>query len=112
MAHGIDLQGQGLLVRDVQDGRILHPQDLNLYQYHLGIRFEPGAAAEVFQPRFELPIISFRGRGRVAGAMRIFQHPQLWFNQQRGINGVGGIQTGQILGQPLLDPSAPVENSE
>lgn len=106
----IDLQGIGPLSRDLQDGSILHPMNKELYQYHLGFRFDPGAAAEAFQPLFENPILSFRGRGRIAGALRVTQTPQVWYRQQRGINGLGGLQAGQIISQSLIDPSTPVEN--
>lgn len=112
MARGVvELQGEGLLMRDPFDKRILQPFNDNLYSYHMGIRFDPGAAAEAFNPRFELPIISFRGRARVAGALRIHQQPQLWFAQQRGVNGLGGLSAGQIISQPLLDPSAPIPDN-
>lgn len=84
---------------------ILHPVAHELYQYHLGIRFDPGAMAEAFVPMFQLPVLSFRGRARVAGAMQPLQPPQVWFTPQVGISGLGGIQAGQIVGQPLLDPS-------
>lgn len=84
---------------------ILHPQAHELYQYHLGVRFDPGAQAEAFLPKFGLPVISFRGAGRVAGEMRVTQQPQVWFTPQRGVNGLGGVQAGRVMFQPLLDPS-------
>lgn len=86
-----------------QDVRILHPLAEELYHYILGIRFDPGAQAEVFQPLFGLPLISFRGNARLAGSLRVLQHPQVWFHRQVGIQGVGGLQAGQIISQPLID---------
>jgi len=84
--------------------RIQHPLNHELYQYALGIRFDPGAMAEAFEPLFQLPVLSFRGRGRVAGTLNKFQPPQVWFTQQNGVVGLGGLQAGGLVGQPLLDP--------
>jgi hypothetical protein len=89
--------------------RIAHPLAHQFYNYHLGIRFDPGAMAEAFVPAFQLPVLSFRGRARLAGSLRVLQHPQVWFKQQRGVSGLGGIQAGQVLGQPLLDISQQFE---
>ncbi len=97
-------------MRDLTECRIGHPTAHEFYQYHLGIRFDPGAMAEAFQPKHALPVISFRGRARVAGAFfRPLQPPQVWFTRQIGIQGLGGIQAGQIISQPLIDPNVPVE---
>lgn len=85
--------------------KIQHPLNHELYQYRLGPRFDPGAMAEVFEPLFQLPHILFRGAGRIAGTMSKLQPPQVWFTQQRGIVGLGGLQAGQVISQPLLDPS-------
>jgi hypothetical protein len=76
-----------------------------LYDYRLGRRFDPGAPAEAFEMPFENPVILFRGSGRVAGAMLPLQPPQLMVNPNAGIAGIGGIQAGQFVGQPLIDPS-------
>ena len=83
--------------------RILHPLAQEFYSYHLGPRYDPGAQAETFNPHFQNPVYLFRGAGRVAGAMRVFEHPQRWFHQQTGINGVP-TQAGFLRSQPLLDP--------
>lgn len=80
-------------------------QHSQLYNYHIGPRFDPGAQAEVFNPLFTLPVIFIRGAGRIAGSLRVTQHPAVWFTQQSGINGLGGVVPGQIIFQPLIDPS-------
>jgi hypothetical protein len=82
-----------------------HPLAHQLYNYISGRRFDPGAPAEAFQPLFQLPVISFRGRARLAGQFLTLQPPQVWFDQQSGINGLGGLQFGQLISQPLIDPS-------
>jgi hypothetical protein len=91
--------------KSYQNQAIQHPLNDELYQYRLGNRFDPGAEAEVFEPLFELPVIVFRGAGRVAGSLMVTQHPQVWFNPQSGIVGLGGVQAGQLISQPLIDPA-------
>lgn len=81
----------------------------SLYVYRLGDRFDPGAQAEAFLPLTTLPALVFRGIGRVAGALNVFQHPQVRFNYQTGIQGVGGLQAGQYILQPLVDNTNPVD---
>jgi hypothetical protein len=74
-------------------------------EYRLGRRFDPGAEAEVFEQTHEYPVIFFRGNARVAGQFGIFQPPQVTVPGVIGINGLGGVQAGQYVGQPLIDPS-------
>ncbi len=83
----------------------LHPIADELYQYRQARPFEPGAMDEAFLPKFSLPVISFRGAARVAGTLNKYQHPQVWFHRQIGVQGFGGVTAGQIIGQPLLDPA-------
>ncbi len=90
--------------RSLRQARIQHPLNHELYQYMLGYRFDPGAMAEVFEPLTTLPEIVFRGPARLAGALNVFQPPQIWFNQQMGVNGLGGVQAGYLRGTPLIDP--------
>jgi hypothetical protein len=88
-----------------QPSTIQHPILNEFYHYRLGVRFDPGALAEAFLPQFQLPLVSFAGRSRVAGEFRVTQPAQVWFTQQRGVNGVGGIAVGAFRGAPLLDPA-------
>lgn len=92
-----------MALRSKPNPRVAHP--LAPVQYKVGDVFLPGAGNEVYESPTELPVIVFRGRGRVAGALSIFQPPQIWFNPQVGLNGLGGIQAGTLILQPLLDPS-------
>lgn len=73
-------------------------------EYRMGRRFDPGAPAEVFEQVFQNPIILFRGRGRVAGTLNKFQPPSVNVTPVLGIQGLAGIQAGQYVGQPLIDP--------
>lgn len=80
-------------------------KDTPLVQYRIGRRFDPGAPAEVFERVLTDPLYLSTGAGVIAGAMRIFQHPQVAVTPVIGVNGLGGVQAGQILGQPLIDPA-------
>lgn len=86
--------------------QIAHPTADQYYNYLMGVRFDPGAPSEAFKPMHQLPAIVARGAGRVAGSLRVFQHAQLYFHQQIGINGLGGLQAGQVILQPLFDPNS------
>jgi hypothetical protein len=81
------------------------PKSTELVDYRIGRRFDPGAPAEVFEQVFTNPIVLFRGRGRVAGSLYPLQPAQVWFGPQLGVQSLGGVQTGQYVGQPLIDPA-------
>jgi hypothetical protein len=81
-----------------------HPKS-PVNHYRIGRRFDPGAPGDVFISDLGLPIIMFNGRARVAGSLSKFQPPQIWFPAQQGIQGVGGVQAGQYVGQRLVDPA-------
>ncbi len=83
--------------------RIKHPLAHQFYNYILGRRFSPGAQAESFEPRYQNPIFSFRGAGRLAGSLMATEHPQVYV--ARPAVPIAGIPTtaGQYILQPLLD---------
>jgi hypothetical protein len=74
-------------------------------RFILGRRFDPGAEAEVFIPATNTPVILYRGRGRAAGTFGTLQPAQAYFYGAQGVIGLGGVQAGQVIGQPLIDPS-------
>lgn len=76
-----------------------------VYEHILGRRFDPGAMAEAFESILGNPVYLYRGNGRVAGTLSKLQAPQVWFPPQRGVQGLGGLQAGQVVGQPLIDPA-------
>lgn len=93
--------------KSFQQPAVKHPLqgDLNqLLQYRLGVRFDPGAEAEVFESLIQNPVYLFRGPGRVAGSLKALQPPQIFFNPQIGAVGIP-TQAGTLYSQPLLDPS-------
>lgn len=87
-------------------GLIKHPST-NLYSYGSGRNFaNPGAGAFVFQPEFTNPTMLFRGAGRVAGSLSVFQGHVARANHAVPHRGIGGVQAGQIVFQGLSDPNA------
>jgi hypothetical protein len=79
--------------------------------YQAGPRFDgEGAAAFIYEQQFTLPTILFRGRARVAGEMRVHQHPQIYYTLAVPVAGIGGLVAGQIFGQPLVS-NAPIESA-
>jgi hypothetical protein len=62
-----------------------------------------GAGNFVFEQEFTNPVYLARGAGRVAGALRVTQRPQSWFNYRAAEIGIGGTIAGQMILQPLVD---------
>ena len=70
--------------------------------YHLSPMYDgSGAGAFVCNPEFGIPVEFFRGRGRLAGTMSIFQSPQVYVSLFVPTSGLGGIQAGQFEFQGL-----------
>ena len=84
--------------------RIAHP-NAPFYQYVPGELFNPGAQSLAFEMRFGLPLLVYRGAGRIAGALQVTQQPQMWANLAVPISGFGGLQTGTFGFQPLYTPT-------
>lgn len=93
-------------------GKISHPST-NLYSYGAGKQFaNPGAGAFVFQPEFTNPTLLFRGAGRVAGSLNVFQGRVAHSLLAVPHRGIGGTQAGQIVFQGLSDPNAIADASK
>jgi hypothetical protein len=92
-------------IRSKPNPRVKHPLAQEAVMYKVGDVFLPGAGNEAYETPWELPVQLIRGPGRIAGALSVTQPPQVWFNAQVGLNGLGGLQAGQIILQPLLDPA-------
>jgi|SRR5271170_1440574 len=75
-----------------------------LYNYHEGDLFTPGAQNWVFEPNFELPMVTIWGQAFLSGVNTFppFQPPQVWAQPNVFNNGVGGLQAGDMELQPLL----------
>ncbi len=62
----------------------------------------PGVGNYAFEPEYSLPAQSVNGAGiQVLGQLLHNGPPQSYYFQRQGINGLGGIVTGQIILQPL-----------
>jgi hypothetical protein len=68
-----------------------------LYNYHEGDLFSPGAGNWVFEPNFELPLVTIWGNAflRKPNTFREYQPPQVWSNPTVVQNGIGGLQAGE-----------------
>ena len=72
--------------------------------YALGPLYDgEGAARRIFERWAQDPTYLFRGAGRVAGELRVFQHPQVEYQLAVPVAGIGGLVAGQIFGQPLVN---------
>ena len=90
------LWGQGSPVYDVND---VDPRSAapGIYFYHEGDLFTPGAGNFVFEPWFELPLVTIWGNAflRKPNTFRETQPPQVWSNHTVVQNGIGGLQAGE-----------------
>ncbi len=71
------------------------------YRTHPGDVFLPGAGNAVFEPAFQLPPIQLIGAGIYAGMLPLWRGPQTVVPQAVPIAGIGGVQAGQYVSQPL-----------
>ena len=76
----------------------------NLYAYHEGDIFTPGAMNWVFEPQFELPLYTIWGKAfcRVPNVFNPIQPQQAYMQPHALVNGMGGLQAGYMEFQPLL----------
>src|SRR5580698_8394545 len=61
-----------------------------LYNYHEGDLFSPGAGNWVFEPNFELPLVTIWGNAflRKPNTFKVLQPPQVWSNPTVVQNGI------------------------
>ena len=79
------------------------------YHYVEGRTFTNGAMTYGFSD-FPLPLQDAIGPATIAGALRITQWPQLYHQQAVPIVGLGGLQAGQLVTQPLSNQDySPIE---
>lgn len=78
-----------------------------IYQYHEGALFGPGSGNFVFEPQFELPLLTIWGRGfiRNPNTFNPIQPPQIWSQPNVQQNGIGGLQAGTVALEGLIDPN-------
>lgn len=75
-----------------------------IYSYHEGDLFTPGAQNWVFEPNFELPLVTIWGKAflRTPNTFDPLQNPQVMSYPNVVNNGIGGLQAGQVELEPLL----------
>lgn len=68
-----------------------------VYSYHEGDLFSPGAGNFVFEPNFELPLLTIWGQAflRVPNTFSPIQPPQVYSYPTVVPNGIGGMQAGE-----------------
>jgi hypothetical protein len=90
--------------------KVAHPTAPGLYNYTLGRTFSNGSESMGFEPRFSLPLFSYKGVGTVAGSLRPLSSPQVYVAQAVPMNGLGGLQAGQFVSAPLVNNDfSPIE---
>jgi hypothetical protein len=74
-----------------------------LYQFHEGDLFTPGAGNWVFEPNFELPLVTIWGNAflRKPNTFNPIQPPQVYANATVQMNGIGGLEAGSFDTTPL-----------
>lgn len=88
--------------------RFQHPSDPQ-YTLVIGRTFTNGAQAIAFNS-WPLPLQDVIGPATAAGALRVTQLPQVYVMQAVPIVGLGGLQAGQLITQPLVNPDySPIE---
>jgi hypothetical protein len=91
--------------------RFQHPSaPTSGYQFVEGRVFTNGGQNYAFNS-WPLPLQDVIGPATAAGALRILQLPQVYVQQAVPIVGLGGLQAGQLITQPLVNPDfSPVES--
>jgi hypothetical protein len=80
--------------------KVSHPTAPNLYTYQHHVAPTAGAAEFTFNPEFTLPAYVFRGAGRIAGALNVFQARVSHANLAIPMRGIPTV-AGQIMFQGL-----------
>jgi hypothetical protein len=76
----------------------------DLYTHYPGENFTNGAEEFAFVQRFQNPMYLITGTGyQPRRTINPLSAPQVYANQQAMVNGLGGIQTGQLFFAPLTD---------
>lgn len=75
----------------------------SIYHYHEGDLFTPGSGNWVFEPNFELPLVTIWGNAflRRPNTFNPLQTQQLYAQPNVVPNGIGGLQAGQMDLEPL-----------
>lgn len=85
--------------------RKVHKQARAIPDYRLGPHYDgSGSAVFTFEREFTDPLYVYNGPGKVTiSSLRVTQHPQVYFFYRNTAAGIGGVQHGQSILQPLVD---------
>lgn len=85
-------------------------QQRGYYHFHEGDLFTPGTGNFVLDPVYETPLMCVWGNGslRQPNVFNPLQPPQVWPLPVFKTQGLGGLQTGQLMLAPLMSTS-PIE---
>lgn len=75
-----------------------------IYDYVSTRLFDAGAESMAFEPFTTLPVHRVLGNGDATGQLRMMEQPQIYFNPQTSMNGIG-TQTGQFVFGGLSNPA-------
>lgn len=90
--------------------KIAHPTAPDIYGYHGARVFTNGAQQITFEFHKALPLYSPIGPATVSGFLMSTQPPQVWNPQSVPMSGIGGLQAGGLVSQPLTNADfTPVE---
>lgn len=83
--------------------QVIDPTKGDIYHYHQGDLFTPGAMNYVFDPPFDLPLQTIWGQGflRQPNTFNPLQPPPFVQGPNIVVNGIGGLVAGQMAFQPL-----------
>lgn len=85
---------------------VAHGHAPTVFSYHRGEIFTNGAMEYVLRQPQTLPILLYRGPGRLCGQLNVLQHAQVVANLAVATSSLGGLQSGQFALQPLSDPNS------
>jgi hypothetical protein len=82
--------------------KVPHPTT-SIYGYHQGRVFTNGGEQFTFEFHKALPLYSVIGPGTPAGVLSATQPPQVWNPLSVPQVGLGGLQAGTLVSQPLVN---------
>lgn len=91
--------------------KVPHPTTPDIYGYQKGYVFTNGANIFGFDFNMTKPLFSVIGPAtNIQCPLMITQPPQVYVTQAVPIVGLGGLQAGQLVTQPLVNPDfSPLE---
>lgn len=84
--------------------KVPHPTAPGIYGFHQARVFTNGGLQFTFEFHKTLPLYSVIGPATaVQGQLNLTQPPQVWNPQSVPVVGLGGLQAGALVSQPLVN---------